>query len=234
VWDLFSYASFQVALQKQGYFILPEPLAVCIGNCHQPGAPKPGTGPWLFPEAPPGPFRFSPGDPFPMSPQDLDKLKDWLPTPTPTPKPAPVPEPKPEPKQRDDEERRRRCRLVPRLVGRGDDPLAELYCNMVVPSGQSYDIYSAVGVAEIDSLVGRTWYECKCGYLSMIRAYENGQFWAQRAVDTFDERVRRQNRIAQYCGYQYRLIVSNRRVEEFLRARHPDITILRIESDLCD
>ena len=105
---------------------------------------------------------------------------------------------------------------------------------MVAAFGRSYDIYSNVAVAEIDALVGRTWYECKCVYLSLIRALESGEFWARRAIDTFDEPARRQNRIAGYCGYQYRLVVSNRPVEEFLRARHPDITIQRVESDLCD
>jgi hypothetical protein len=147
------------------------------------------------------------------------------------PTPSPAPEPKPKP--REDEEQRGRCRLVHRAVGRGDDPLADLFCSIVAPFGRSYDIYSPVGVAEIDALAGRTWYECKCGYLSLIRALERGEFWARAALDRFDEQIRRQNRIATYCGYLYRLVVSNRRVEEFLRARHPDIMILVVEFEPC-
>jgi hypothetical protein len=217
--DLVGYTSFQIALQRQGYFILPDPLGVCIGSCHQPAAPTFRPDP-RFLEPQPRPFT-----------QQFDP-KDWYKS---APKLGPTlgPIPKPESKPREDEEQRRRCRLVERAVGRGDDPLADLFCSTVVPFGQSYDIYSPVGVAEIDALLGRTWYECKCGYLSLLDALERGDFWARMALDRFDGQIRRQNRIAGYCGYQYRLVVSNRRVEEFLRARHADITILRVEWDPC-
>ena len=224
--DLISYTSFQIALQRQGYFILPEPLAVCIGNCHQPTAPTFRPLPRL-PEPPPLllPRQFDP--------KDIEKLKDMLDKTAPKPGPTPGPVPKPEPKPREDEDQRKRCRLVLRTVGRGDDPLADHYCGVVAPMGQSYDIYSPVGVTEIDALAGRTWYECKCGYKTLIRALERGIWWAPYALDKFDEQVRRQNRIAAYCGYQYLLVASNRRVEEFLRDRHPDITILLVDWDPC-
>jgi hypothetical protein len=223
--DLVSYTSFQIALQRQGYFILPEPLAVCIGLCHQPAAPTFRPEPrFLEPQPRPFPQQFDP--------KDFDVLKDWYKS-APQPGPTLAPRPKPEPKPREDEEQRRRCRLVERAVGRGDDPLADIFCSIVMPFGQCYDIYSPVGVAEIDVLAGRTWYECKCGYLSLLDALERGDFWARFRLDRFDEQIRRQNRIAGYCGYLYRLVVSNRRVEEFLRARHPDIPILRVEWEPC-
>jgi hypothetical protein len=218
--DLIAYTRFQVALSKLGFVILPEPLAVCVGLCHQPSAPT-FRQRYPFPE------------PEPVDPRLLEK---WLrrTAPEPGPGPGPVAPPVPKPKPREDEEERRRCRLVRRTRPRGNDPLSELFCSVVSNDAPSYDIYSPVGVAEIDALWGQSWYECKCGQGSLIEAYERGERWAQRALDERDEQIRRQSRIAAYCGYFYRLVVANRRVEEFLRARHADIAVLRQDFEPCE
>jgi Domain of unknown function (DUF4157) len=82
--DLFFYASFQRKLRELGYVILPSPLGVCIGLCHQPSAP---TFPQRFPPT-------SPIPPFPrrLSDEELRRISEWLkPSPTPIPTPVPVP-----------------------------------------------------------------------------------------------------------------------------------------------
>lgn len=100
--DLIGYTSFQSALQRQGYVILPNPLQVCIAGCHQPAAPTyQPVDPRLLP--PPGPITQA----------DLDKLRPWLeqdpteasrrrpaPTPQTTPQPVPQQPAPPQPKSR--------------------------------------------------------------------------------------------------------------------------------------
>jgi Domain of unknown function (DUF4157)/Novel toxin 16 len=95
--DLIGYASFQSALQKQGFVILPNALGVCIGSCHQPAAPTYNPTDFIYP-----PTSLIPS----MPDMDIDTISKWLdqtPTeasrkrraPTPAPTPAPVPAPRP-------------------------------------------------------------------------------------------------------------------------------------------
>jgi len=218
--DLFVYASFQHALRRLGYVILPAPLVVCIGLCHRPAGPT-------FP----APLLPAPTPMFPrrLSPEDLRRIRECLePTPTLTPTPVPVPPP------REEEERRRDCRLVRRTVPRGDDPLSELFCQAMSFGAPSYDIFSIMGVAEIDALVGRTWYECKCGYGSLIRAAAAGVWWARFALDRLDEQIRRHSRIAAHCRLTYRFVVATEEVARFVRERHPDIDVVVFGWEPCE
>lgn len=123
-YDLFKWTSFQRELRRLGYIVLPDPLAVCIGNCHQPGAPSgdPKPTPRFEPNTPrPTPLQpLKPqqpwGLPIPTDDDERKRLEDWVragptPTPAPTPKPAapPVPQPNPERARR----RRRRPDAYP-------------------------------------------------------------------------------------------------------------------------
>ena len=219
--DLFSYGRFELALRRAGYIVLPNPLGVCIGLCHTSPA--------------------SPASPVPLQPYTYHlrapkfgtkEIEDWL-KPSSTTKPTPVTPPIPAPKPKTDEETKKDCRLVRRAVARGNDPLSELFCSMVA-MGSSYDIYSTMGVAEIDALSGRTWYECKCGFLSTVRAAKKGQFWAVLAIDRLTEQARRHLRISIHCGYTYRLAVASNEVAEFLRERLPDIDVIVVGWEPCE
>lgn len=72
---LASWAKFQSELKNQGYVILPSPLAVCIGSCHQPAAPTLSRPP-LFPN----PIGQSPQPwgPKPLSDADRRSLQEWF------------------------------------------------------------------------------------------------------------------------------------------------------------
>jgi hypothetical protein len=89
--DLASYSSFQVALQKQGYTILPNPLQVCISGCHHPAAPT---------FKPMGPFV----NPFPPFSPDSEAIRKWIeqsPNSGSQQQPQPGPRPAPQPKTKD-------------------------------------------------------------------------------------------------------------------------------------
>jgi hypothetical protein len=216
--DLVSYGNFQVALRKQGYVILPNILQTCIGLCHQAPAPT-----------------FKPTIPLDTTDlMDKPQLEDWIkPKSTTSPQPAPEPQPKPEPNK--EEDKKKDCRQTPRRTSRGDDPLADLFCSEAGFGGQSVDIWSTVGSAEIDALVGRNWFECKCGQLAMVRAQSKGAHWSKSALEGskkpggklgLDEQIRRQKRIADHCGLIYTLVVASEEVAAFFRERYPDIKVV--------
>jgi hypothetical protein len=229
--DLLGYASFQRALHDAGYVILPEPLGVCIGSCHT--APVPTTP--RFPDLPTEPLI-----PPATTDEEMRRIAEWLSSSRPTPAPTTPPAPAPEPAPREDEDERRRCRLVPRESSRGGDPLSDLFCSLVSGGGTSYDIYSPVGIAEIDALQGDTWYECKCGQVSLVRAWRAGYRWARLALEGggrsmgLDEQVRRQSRIAVVCGYRYRLVVASDEVAEFFRDRYPFVDVVVVPFEPCE
>jgi hypothetical protein len=103
--SLVAWGQFQAELERQGYVILPSPLAVCIANCHQPAAPtfRPSPSPFE------GPTTLLPwpgfGKPVSLSDADRRIIEDWFrpeasrkqpkqqPTPQPTPQPVPAPQP---------------------------------------------------------------------------------------------------------------------------------------------
>ena len=121
--------------------------------------------------------------------------------------------------------RRGGCRIEP-ISPLGDDPLSILYCHAVTGSPYSYKITieSETGGltqrwAEIDSLRGNTWYECKCGYEALLSGAARGLGVAEAVLQRLDHQVLNHIHIARTCGLEYRYIVSNERVAEILRQR---------------
>lgn len=102
--ELWSFAQFQEALRAQGYVILENPLAICIGGCHLPSQPQmPSSPPFSnLPRIPLGPDS--------LTPKEMDDLTKWIegtrkaPQPAPTqqtqPQPTPQPQPQPAPRRR--------------------------------------------------------------------------------------------------------------------------------------
>lgn len=121
--------------------------------------------------------------------------------------------------------RRGGCRIEP-IAPLGDDPMSVLYCHLATGSPYSYKITieSATGTAtqrwaEIDSLRGNTWYECKCGYEALLSGEARGEGVARAVLDKLDKQVLNHVDIARTCGLEYRYIVSSQRVAETLRQR---------------
>ena len=101
--QLWQLGRFQDELRAQGFVILENPLALCIGGCHLPSRP---TRP-SFPDFPSFP-RTGPST-GPLTPDELDLLDRWIreqqprgapPQPQPTPQQPPLPEIGPLPHQR--------------------------------------------------------------------------------------------------------------------------------------
>jgi hypothetical protein len=231
IWTLVNYATFEAELRKQGYVILPDPLAVCIGMCHTGPAPsyRP-TIPRTIPDLP---------GPGPLTEKDRRSIEDWIKGSGKKTSADPVtpPVPAPDPAKKKDEEEKARCRLVRRDVSRGGDPLSDLFCSVVSQNSPSYDIYSVVGRAEIDALQGRNWFECKCGQLPLVRAAKRGEAWAKARLEGptgLDEQILRQSRIAFFCRYSYRLAVANKEVEDFMRERYPFVDVVRVPFEPCE
>jgi hypothetical protein len=118
------------------------------------------------------------------------------------------------------------CRIEPMDVALGDDPLSALYCHLATGSPYSYriTIESATGAAtqrwaEIDSLRGNTWYECKCGYEALLTGEARGDGVARAVLYKLDHQVLNHLDIARTCGLDYRYIVSSQRVADILRSR---------------
>ena len=123
--------------------------------------------------------------------------------------------------------RRGGCRIEP-MQPLGDDPMSTLYCHLATGNPYSYRITiesvngatSAINRwAEIDSLRGNTWYECKCGYEALLTGRARGDAVAQAVLAKLDAQVLSHSDIARTCGLEYRYIVSNDRVADILRAR---------------
>jgi len=84
--SLHAWTSFQVALEAQGYVILTSPLAVCIGNCHRPAAPR--FNPRLILDDL-TPLRWPvPGE---FTGRERQQLEDWLRKQPIRPPPSPAP-----------------------------------------------------------------------------------------------------------------------------------------------
>jgi len=127
----------------------------------------------------------------------------------------------------------RGCQIRP-IRGLGGDPLASLFCQAATNSMFSYWIESPMGRAEIDALRGSTWYECKCGYASLVRAVREGRPYAERRLSDLDEQALRHSRIAAHCGLTYRFMVSNEEFADFLRNRWFSIPVDVVRFEPCD
>jgi hypothetical protein len=133
------------------------------------------------------------------------------------------------------------CMIEP-IEPLGDDPLSSLYCHLVTASPFSYKI-TILGAngqktqrwAEIDSLRGNTWYECKCGYEKLLADESRGAGTARSILAKLDKQVLNHADIARTCGLTYRYVVSSERVADILRERWSgNVTIYVVSVDLCD
>jgi len=140
-----------------------------------------------------------------------------------------------------EQRRRNGCRIEP-IEPMGGDPLSTLYCHLATGSPLSYKITieSATGGltnrwAEIDSLRGNTWYECKCGYEALLSGAARGERVASSVLDSLDHQVLNHVHIASTCGLDYRYIVSSHAVAERLRSRwFGNVTIDVVPFESCD
>jgi hypothetical protein len=140
-------------------------------------------------------------------------------------------------------QRRRRggCRIEP-IAPMGGDPLSTLYCHLATGSPYSYriTIESASGAAtrrwaEIDSLRGNTWYECKCGYEALLSGAARGDRVADAVLDKLTRQVLNHVDIARTCGLEYRYIVSNAHVRDLLQSRwFGNVVIDVVPFESCD
>jgi hypothetical protein len=144
--------------------------------------------------------------------------------------------------------RRGGCRIQP-MEPLGDDPMSTLYCHLATGNPFSYriTIESSSGTAgatnrwaEIDSLRGNTWYECKCGYEELIDPSRPGRGdWragrARQVLEKLDHQVLNHVDIARTCGLDYRYVVSSERVAALLRARwHDNVVVTVVPFEGCD
>jgi hypothetical protein len=107
LYTLYEMARFQAKLKEQGFIILEDPLALCVGGCHMPQQ-KAGPGLLDFPPLPDNTkdfFKSGPASPGPGSPSDADRkaIEDWINPPTAagpsSPQQGPAPAPGPSPQQ---------------------------------------------------------------------------------------------------------------------------------------
>jgi hypothetical protein len=196
------------------------------------------------PARPAEPAKPRPGDdviPIESHPRYVPRFK---PTEGPTPVSPPIPVP--DPKADEDRRRRERCRIEP-VAPLGGDELANIYCEFAtgVWSGLDYRVTTPEGqYAVFDALAGGTLYECKCGYLGMVRTLKRGdrhdrRYWRALAAfegpDGMDQRSRRQQFVASTCGLPLRWYVSNDEVRDFLTDRwHGLPIVLTVEWSECD
>jgi hypothetical protein len=126
----------------------------------------------------------------------------------------------------------------------GGDPLSDLLCGAVSSDSPSFLVYpigkdGKLGkqLTEVDALRGKTWYECKCGYLSTVRGAIKG---TQKDLLRFtgpsgiDKKIRAQKKLADECGYDYRLVVANPEVEAYFRQRYADVTVVAHAFEPCE
>jgi hypothetical protein len=90
--SLVAWGQFQAKLEALGYVILPNPLGVCIGGCHQPAAPSFRPSPFEGPTTITGPGSLRD---FPPIPPDWFRPEAARPRPAPPPQPVPLTPPEP-------------------------------------------------------------------------------------------------------------------------------------------
>lgn len=130
------------------------------------------------------------------------------------------------------------CEMKKRSAPAGGAQLANEFCAWVSEGSPSYDISFKGKKTEIDALRGKTWMECKCGYLSTVLAAESGVAWGlsnfsgagqQKGKDAhdpgMDSEILRQKEIAQVCGLDYGIWVSHEKVGEYFRQRYPGVKV---------
>jgi len=114
-------------------------------------------------------------------------------------------------------------------VGSGGDPLADLFCEEVTGSTKGKDILVTTPEGDkawYDALQSLLATECKCGYASVVEAFDRAErtggkvpFWAEARMEKLDQQKGRGVRVALRCGLKLRYYVSNKRVADFLNER---------------
>jgi len=202
--DLLLYASFQRKLRQLGYVILPSPLGVCIGLCHQPAAP---TFPQRLPPAGP-----TPAFPRRLSDEELRSIGKWLePSPTPTPIPLPVPE----------EEPRRRCTVEEVEPKFGRYPCHSDFAKTFSGTRREFRVTDPKGIyVDFDAKRGEILYEVKTGYGWMLNP-NLGPIWQERrrqVIENFHEQAWWQMAIAAECGYYLDWYFNSKTVAEYFNS----------------
>jgi hypothetical protein len=164
--------------------------------------------------------------------------QDAAPQPSPSPSPSPAPAPSPVPDECTQTAKRisnENCKMTATTLHSGADPVADLFCEQVTKDPCEYRTYAASGIAYFDAVRGRDAYECKCGLRSTVEAAQRGEPWAIRAIDKVLEQIRRHLRVVKDCGLQYRLVVSNDVVANYLRGQLGNEVDVGVEhSEFCD
>jgi Domain of unknown function (DUF4157) len=141
-----------------------------------------------------------------------------------------------------EETRRRGCIVMP-AAPLGDDPLGEIFCQMVTGGSLEYKVTAPDGQSvQYDAMIGNTVYECKCGYArvfdALLRWRETGDGryrWAEHELSRRTEQMLRQKRVASACGLTLRYYVSNPQFAQLLtEAWHGDPVVLHQRFDECE
>jgi hypothetical protein len=162
------------------------------------------------------------------------------PAPAPAPGPGPAPDPTKEPVPEECQETAKRistdkCRMTATTAHSGGDPVADLFCEQVTKDPCEYRTYTDSGVAYFDAVRGNDVFECKCGYRSSVESAQRGEFRGKQRMDKLIEQIRRHLRVVKDCGLQYRLIVSNDVVADYLRGELGNEVDVGVEpSEFCD
>ena len=233
--DLVSWGRFQTTLRQHGYIILPNPLAVCIGSCHQPTRP---SQPFReFPDFPPlTPTPFPP--PGQISP-DLERwIRDQSPRSgprqtSPTQDVGPTAQPRPDPARR----RRRRgdeC-IMQEAFPLGGNAEHDALAAFVTGQPVEYILSTSAGflTARYDGKdAGDTLYEIKTrhDFLNLLdqpqqRLGPRGRGALGEGVPNLIAQIENQAMVAALCGYEYRIATNNPRILQLLRDLAPGVPV---------
>lgn len=204
IYDLINYGAFQNMLTRQGYIILPSPLGVCIGNCHQPKAPQPS--PWLS-----GPDLLTPTTRQPLTPFDR--------YPFPFPNPSPWPE---------DEDKKNGCRsrwIEPKF---GRYPCHSDYAKLFSGTRLEYQVTAPDGLtADFDAVRGDMLIEVKTGYEWLLNKHLSPEMQARKkqVISRFMDQSIRQFLIAAECGYDVEWYFNSKPVADMMRDELPHVEV---------
>jgi hypothetical protein len=173
------------------------------------------------------------------------------------PKPEPRPSPKPKPvdlpptcvqnaKKLSGESRCNFVAIDPKSLpllayNEQRNPQASVYCGSVTNDEPcEYALYPPRGApglvapwALFDAFDGASLIECKCGYNDFVDHAD--ETWARNKLNDLLGQLTRHLDHARTCGWPYRVIVSSRKLQEYIRLHGPHgLDIEVVESDICD
>jgi hypothetical protein len=212
--DLFRWGAFQSKLRALGYVILPNPLGVCIGLCHQPAAPRFEPVTPLLPTRPLGPGR--------ISDEDMRRISEWLKPTSPSPKPDAPPYAPPLPVPDEDEETRRRGCTVTQIEPKfGRYPCHSDFAKTFSGTRREFRVTNRQGIfVDYDAKRGRVLYEVKTGYEWVLNPHLGPDMRKRRAevIDRFQEQAGLQLFIATQCGFVLDWYFNKEKVAEYFQS----------------